>query len=197
MNNELRRRGGLISRISADWKRVGRRFFLYAIYPNQFSYVLWFRVFPFFYNHPFPFIIIRPLVKFIHELFSQWLGIQIPLSTRIGKGFSIKHYSGIVINGSATLGECCTIFQNVTIGRSFEGDKKGVPIIGDNVILFPGAKVIGGIIIGNNVIIGANAVVISDIPSNSVVAGVPAKVISNRVESYFSDKYFTYITKKS
>ena len=187
---------GVISCISSDYKRVGWRFFLYALYPNQFSYVLWFRIFQFLYKHPFPFIIIRPLVKLFHELFSQWMGIQIPLYANIGKGLCIKHYSGIVINGFATVGECCTLFQDVTIGRSLYGKTKGVPNIGNNVILFPGCKVLGGITIGDNVVIGINAVVTTDVPSNSIVAGIPAKVISNNVEPYFSDKYFTYNSKR-
>ncbi len=133
-----------------------------------------------------------PFVKLFHELFSQWLGIQIPLYTKVGKGFSIKHYSGIVINGHATIVDCCTVFQDVTIGRSFYGKNKGVPKIGNNVILFPGCKVIGGIEIRDNVVIGANAVVTTDVPSNSTVAGVPAKVVLINVESYFSNSYFTY-----
>ena len=131
-------------------------------------------------------------MKLFHELYSQWIGIQIPLYATIGKGFSIKHYSGIVINGYSTIGECCTIFQDVTIGRSFFGKNKGVPQIGDKVILFPGNKVIGGITIGDNVVIGANAVVTTDIPNNSVVAGMPAKVVSNNVEQYFNKDYFSY-----
>lgn len=134
-------------------------------------------------------------MKLFHELYSQWIGIQIPLYAKIGKGLSIKHYSGIVINGYATIGECCTIFQDVTIGRSFFGECEGVPQIGNNVILFPGSKVIGGITIGNNVVIGANAVVTSDIPNNSVVVGAPAKVVSNNVKQYFNNEYFSYKSK--
>jgi serine O-acetyltransferase len=99
-----------------------------------------------------------------------------------------------VINGYATIGECCTIFQDVTIGRSFFGECEGVTQIGNNVILFPGSKVIGGITIGNNVVIGANAVVTSDIPNNSVVVGAPAKVVSNNVKQYFNNEYFSYKT---
>ena len=146
----------------------------------------------FLYRLPFPFAIIRPLVKLLHELFSQWLGIQIPLYTKVGKGFCIKHYSGIVINGYSTIGECCTVFQDVTIGRSFFGKNKGVPTIGSYVVLFPGSKVIGGISIGDNVVVGANAVVTSDVPSNSIVAGIPAKIVSKNVVPYLSNDYFIY-----
>lgn len=134
-----------------------------------------------------------PFANLFHELYSQWLGIQIPLYTKVGKGFCIKHYFGIVINGYAEIGDCCTVFHGVTIGRSFYGNKKGVPKIGNNVILFPGCKVIGRIVIGDNVVIGAKAVVTTDVPSNSIVAGAPAKVVSTDLESYFSNRYFTYL----
>lgn len=188
--------GGGKSCIASDCIRIGRRWPLYLLYPNQFSYVIWLRAFQFFYNHPFPFIVILPLVKLLHELFSQCLGIQIPLYSKIGKGLSIKHYSGIVINGYATIGECATIFQDVTVGRSFYGSKKGVPTIGNNVIMFPGCKIIGNVTIGNNVVIGANAVVLIDVPSNCIVAGSPAKIVSQDVEEYFSNSYFTIVKKQ-
>ena len=66
-----------------------------------------------------------------------------------------------------------------------------MPKIGNNVIIFPGASVIGNIEIGDNVVIGANSVVLTDIPSNSIVAGNPAIVVSNKVEAYFSLVYFS------
>ena len=121
------------------------------------------------------------------------MGIQIPLYSRIGEGLSIKHYSGIVINGYASIGKCCTLYQGVTIGRSFHGTNKGVPKIGNNVILFPGCKLIGNIIIGDNVVVGANSVVTKDVPSNCIVAGSPARIISNNTNCYFSDQYFGYV----
>ena len=64
------------------------------------------------------------------------------------------------------------------MGRVFAGEKAGTPTIGDHVIIFPGAKVIGKIHIGNNVIIGANATVINDVPDNCVVVGTPARIVS-------------------
>lgn len=66
----------------------------------------------------------------------------------------------------------------------FCGKRKGYPTIGNNVILFPGSKIIGNVKIGNNVVVGSNAVVVTDIPDNSVVAGVPGKVISDNVNQY-------------
>lgn len=75
---------------------------------------------------------------------------------------------------SKSLGKNCTVFQQVTIGYS----KGGMPEIGDNCVVCCGAKVLGDIKIGNNVIIGANAVVIRDVPDNCVVAGNPARIVS-------------------
>ncbi len=83
------------------------------------------------------------------------------------------HPIGICIAKKATIGKNCHIYQNVTIGAS----KGGFPKIGNNVSIFAGAVVIGDITIGDNAIIGANAVVTKDVPANTIVAGVPAKVI--------------------
>lgn len=75
------------------------------------------------------------------------------------------------------IGKNCTIFQCVTIG-SIKGE--GAPKIGDNVVISSGAKVIGRVTIGNNVMIGANAVVVHDLPDNAVAGGVPAKILNMR-----------------
>ena len=75
------------------------------------------------------------------------------------------------------IGENCTIFQHTTFGAAHGKGKDGAPIIGDNVMVGVGASVLGKIKIGNNVSIGAHAVVVCDIPDNAVVVGIPAKVI--------------------
>lgn len=185
--------GGVISLLKNDYKRVGIRYFAYLLYPNQFSYVFWFRIYSSIANSKYPLRLLRPIVKLLHELNSVLVGVQIPLYAKIGGGLCIKHFSGVVVNGYATLGWNITLFQNVTIGRSFAGKNNGVPKIGNNVIIFPGASVIGNIEIGDNVVIGANSVVLTDIPSNSIVAGNPARVVSNKVEAYFSQAYFSNV----
>ena len=78
----------------------------------------------------------------------------------------------------AKIGKNCNISQGVTIGQSNRGKRAGVPVIGDSVFIGPGAKIFGAITIGNNVAIGANAVVTSDVPDNAVVAGIPARILS-------------------
>lgn len=100
----------------------------------------------------------------------------VPPSTIIGKQSKFAYGGiGVVIHSRATIGRKVIIGQNVTIGRQL--DPEGVPEIGDNVYISAGARILGEIKIGDNVIIGANAVVINDVPSNSIVAGVPAKVL--------------------
>ncbi len=105
-------------------------------------------------------------------------GISIPYITKIGSGFVIGHFGGIVVSDKAVIGNNCTISHGVTIGKANRGKNLGHPTIGDNVYMGAGAKIIGNIKVGNNVVIGANCVVTKDVPDNAVVASVPGKVIS-------------------
>jgi serine O-acetyltransferase len=114
----------------------------------------------------------------LHRILSNILNIQIPLNAKVGKGLYIPHYGMMVIHPNVIIGEHCNIGHGSTIGIAGRGEKKGTPVIGNYVYIAPGAKVVGKIKIGNNVMIGANAVVTKDIPNNAVVAGVPAKIIS-------------------
>ncbi len=92
----------------------------------------------------------------------------------VDSGLRLCHAFSTIINAKF-IGKDCTIFQQVTIGNGATGN----PTIGNDVIIYAGAKVIGNIRIGNNVKIGANAVVVKDVPDNVVVAGVPAKIIKH------------------
>ena len=89
--------------------------------------------------------------------------------TAIGGGIRIPHNMGIVISGNASIGENCTIFYQVTIGVDEITDPGAAPVIGNNVIIGAGAKIIGGITIGDHVKIGANAVVTKDVPDGATV----------------------------
>lgn len=97
---------------------------------------------------------------------------------KIGEGFYIGHWGQIFISSQAVIGDNCNISQGVTIGVSNRGDNIGAPVIGDRVYIGPGVKIFGKVTIGNDVAIGANAVVTKDIPDNSVAVGIPARVIS-------------------
>ena len=91
---------------------------------------------------------------------------------------SLPHgLNGIIVSRYAIIGSNVKIYQQVTIGQNEKGE---APIIGNDVIIYPGARIIGNVKIGNNIIVGTNSVVTHDIPDNSVVAGVPAKVIKKR-----------------
>jgi serine O-acetyltransferase len=107
------------------------------------------------------------------------LGIGISFRTKIDSGFYISHYTGIFIHDNAIIGKNCNISQGVTIGKKNGGNYAGSPILGDRVYIGPGVKIIGGINIGDDVAIGANAVVTKDIETGAVVVGIPGKVISN------------------
>jgi len=107
---------------------------------------------------------------------TRW-GIEIPAATQIGKGFYIGHFGGIIISPHTIIGKNVNISQQVTIGVSGEGEKRGVPIIGNNVYIAPGAKIFGKITIGNNVKIGANAVVYKNVPNDATVVLDPGMKI--------------------
>jgi len=99
----------------------------------------------------------------------------IPASVRMGKGTRFM-YGGIgcVIHKRAVIGERVCLGQGITIGRKL---KESCPVIGNDIYIGAGARILGNIKVGNNVIIGANSVVVTDIPQNSIVAGAPAKVV--------------------
>jgi len=105
---------------------------------------------------------------------------ELPAGANIGGGLHVGHIGGIVVSPQAQIGRDCNLSQGVTIGVGGRGDKRGVPFIGDRVYIGPGAKLFGPIRIGNDVAIGANAVVCDDVPDNAVVVGMPAKIISMR-----------------
>lgn len=115
-----------------------------------------------------------PCSRIVSWLFPGYDHLQITTPvTALGGGLIIQHGFATIISAQK-IGKNCKIYQQVTIGYNHRLE---APVLGDNVEVCCGAKVIGGVHIGDNVLIGANAVVITDIPSNCVVAGVPAKII--------------------
>lgn len=109
----------------------------------------------------------------LYKLVQILTGIELPCEARIGKGFVIDHFGGIVISGYAKFGDHCRIRNGVVVGLR-RVDEPCAPQIGNNVDIGAGAKLLGNIRIGNNVSIGANAVVLCDVPDDHVAYGVPA-----------------------
>lgn len=125
------------------------------------------------------------LSRFFLHRYGLRYGISIPYNTRIGPGLYIGHHGGIVINNEVTIGRNCNINHGITLGVACGGKNPGVPVIGDRVYLGPGCKVVGGIHLGNDVAVGANAVVTESVPDCGVVVGIPAKVQSFKGSSAY------------
>lgn len=116
------------------------------------------------------------------KLLSQILtGIDLPCEATVGRRFLIEHFGGIVISGDAVFGDDVVIRNGVTVGLRRTGER-GAPVIGNRVDIGAGAKILGQITIGDDVVIGANAVVIRDVPEDSLAIGVPASIRPRRRE---------------
>lgn len=116
------------------------------------------------------------ILKRITEIIT---GIAIQPQATIGRGLYIGHGGSIYIGGKAILGENCNISHEVTIGIGGRGDQRGMPVIGDRVLIAAGAKLFGRIRVGSDVAVGANAVVTKSVPDRAVAVGIPATVISD------------------
>lgn len=142
-----------------------------------------YRIGNWFYERQVPIVpgLIRNLIFLIFNSY-------IPVSANIGKG-SIFAYGaiGVVVHANAQIGRGCVLGQGITIGAA-EGyvtsEANKCPVIGDNCYLGAGAKIIGDIKIGDNCQIGASAVVLKDIPDNSIVVGIPARVVGQTAIDY-------------
>ena len=114
-----------------------------------------------------------------YKLVQILTGIELPCEVEVGRNFVIDHSGGVVVSGYARFGNDCRIRTGVVVGLARVEDPCA-PQIGDNVDIGAGAKVLGRITIGNNVLIGANAVVVCDVPDDSIAVGVPAVVRPRR-----------------
>jgi serine O-acetyltransferase len=113
----------------------------------------------------------------LHKLTEIFCGISIGSTAVIGRRLCIEHHGCIVVHGATVIGNDCLIRHEVTLGNAGRGDLEGAPTLGDRVQIGAGAKILGRITIGNDVIIGANAVVVADVADKSVVGGVPARLL--------------------
>ena len=125
----------------------------------------------------------RPLrfpLSFLYKLLSFFavmcLGTELPCEVTLGRRFCIEHVGGIVISGDAVFGDDCILRNGVTIGLRHRG-QRGSPRLGNRVDIGAGAKLLGPIVVGDDTAIGANAVVLSDVPQNSIAVGIPARIV--------------------
>lgn len=143
----------------------------------------WYRISRFFYQ--LHLIFIAKIIMSIGRLFT---GIEIHPAARIGKGLFIDHGLGVVIGETSTIGNNVTIFQGVTLGgRGNETTKKRHPTLCDGVMVAAGAKVLGPITIGKDAKVGANAVVLKDVPAFATAVGIPARIILSEEREAISD----------
>jgi len=119
-------------------------------------------------------------IPFFPRLISQigrfFTGIEIHPGAQIGTGLFIDHGMGVVVGETSIIGNNVTLFQGVTLGGTGKEQGKRHPTIRNNVVIGTGAKVLGNITVGDNSYVGANAVVIKDVPPNSTVVGVPGRI---------------------
>lgn len=130
------------------------------------------------------------LCRLLYRLITSQRGIEISSQTDIGGGLYLGHAYNITINASAKIGRNCNIHKGIVIGQTNRGNNKGVPIIGNEVWIGINAAIVGGITIGDDVLIAPNSFVNVDIPSHSIVYGNPC-IIKHRdhaTEGYINKK---------
>ena len=157
--------------------KAGLRTFVRGLLSQGFQAILVYRFFSWLHRNKIP---AQPVRFFFERFIEITTGISIPAACKIGKGFRIHHFGGIILHPTVVIGENCTMYHHVTVGD--KGGKGKAAVIGNNVIIGAGAKIIGEIIIGDNCKIGANAVVTQDLPAGYTAVGNPVQIIgSDRV----------------
>lgn len=115
--------------------------------------------------------------RIISQISRFFTGIEIHPGAKIGKRLFIDHGMGVVIGETCTIGDNVTIYQGVTLGGTGKEKGKRHPDIGDNVLIAAGSKILGNIKVDSNVNIGANSVVLTNVPSYSTVVGIPGHIV--------------------
>lgn len=167
----------VIKQLYDDAKNILRKdpaaknlWYVILLYPG-FHILVSHRIAHFLYRHKLYF-----LARFISQLGRFLTGIEIHPGAKIGKRLFIDHGMGIVIGETATIGNDCTIYHGSTLGGTGKDKYKRHPDLGNNVMIGTGAKVLGPIKIGDNVKIGANAVVLKNVQSDCTIVGIPGKI---------------------
>jgi cysteinyl-tRNA synthetase len=146
----------------------------HAIFFYRLNHYLWKAGIPFF-------------PRFLSQIAKVITGIEIHPGAKIGRGFFIDHGMGVVIGETSEIGENCLLYQGVTLGGTGKEKGKRHPTLGSNVVVGAGTKILGAITVGDNVKIGANSVVLQTVPKDSIVVGVPGRVIKKKVVKMLAD----------
>ena len=157
------------------WMRLMKHF----LYPSdQHSLLIYYRIGQRLHDTKFTF-----LSKYMKRKMEHTYGCYISFKSSIGVGLRLPHPIAIVIGDGVIIGDNCSIYQSVTLGQSKVPEDKyePYPVVGDQVTIYAGAKVIGNVRIGHCSTIGANAVVLSDVENNEIVVGIPAASISKKL----------------
>jgi len=126
--------------------------------------------------HPLWKLRIPMVPRIVSQIGRAFTGVEIHPGAQLGTGILIDHGMGVVIGETAIVGDNVTLYQGVTLGGTGKETGKRHPTLGKNIVVGAGAKILGNITIGDNAYIGANAVVLRDVPPNSTVVGVPGHV---------------------
>ena len=173
--------------------RLGASSFIKAYFKEAgFKYTFWMRLGEYLHQKPLTRYTLYILAKYWHYRLTYKLGISIPIGTDIGPGLYIGHFGTIVVNGQVKMGRNCNLSQGVTIGQSNRGRYAGVPTIGHCVYFGPGSKVVGKIHVGDNAVVGANAVVVTNIKNDEVCGGIPATAISSNGNSRYIENILVH-----
>jgi len=163
----------MFGNIREDWHTYERDIW------RQGLWVMWvyrfgqwrYKIRPSLLRKPFSFI-----YKVLHILSQILTGIELPCETKVGHRLRIEHFGGIIISGDAQIGDDVVLRQGVTIGLK-RTNERGAPRIGNRVDIGAGAKLLGDIVIGDDAKIGANAVVLMDVPAGAMAVGIPARIV--------------------
>lgn len=154
-------------------------------YPG-FHAMLFYRLGHFLWRHR-----LKLLGRFVSHLGRWFTGIEIHPGAKIGRRFFVDHGMGVVVGGTAEIGDDVTLYQGVTLGgTSLERGVKRHPTLGDGVIVGSGASVLGPFTVGAGARIGANAVVVSEVPAGATMVGIPAKQVGSRHKKTAADEDF-------
>lgn len=141
---------------------------VHALLAHRFAHALWQKKW-------------RYMARFISYLSRIWTSIDIHPGAKIGRRFFIDHGVGVVIGETAVISDDVTLYHGVTLGGTSWSQGKRHPTLEQGVVVGAGAKVLGPITLGTNVKVGANSVVIKDVPGHKTVVGIPAKVVQTDV----------------